>query len=381
MEINIGFFVRHFTERGTEVAIYDYAKYNEEILGNKSYIICFTEKKQKELNMPLTRISFPKFKNRFEVIEIDDICDMKELRNKKKLTHFYTLTHGGEDIYDFNNKDIWNKCKTIKHCVFNTKTQESDCYIGISDYLNKYHNTNIQVVPHIIHFPTNSIDNLRKKLNIPENAIVLGRHGGNTTFNIKYVHECIKEILIDREDIYFLFLNTDKFYEHKQIIYLEKTTDENEKQKFINTCDAMIHARSEGETFGAAVAEFSISNKPVITCNCGDLEHIKILKNKGIIYNNKEELNRIFHNIENIIKSRSDWNAYREYTPEKVMKIFKEICLDYNEFDFTYEKYKEYFRIHFKNNNMDVLTNKELWVNYNTHDKLNEKINYFLFHQ
>ena len=58
MEINIdnnilnnftvGFFVRQFT--GTEVATNDYAKYNEEILGNISYIICFTEKKQKELN-------------------------------------------------------------------------------------------------------------------------------------------------------------------------------------------------------------------------------------------------------------------------------------------------------------------------------------------
>ena len=46
--------------------------------------------------------------------------------------------------------------------------------------------------------------------------------------------------------------------------------------------------------------------------------------------------------------------------------------------NFQYEKYKEYFRIHFKNNNMDVLTNKELWVNYNTHDKFNEKINDFL---
>ena len=47
--MNIAFFVRHFTERGTEVAIYDYAKYNEEILKNNSYIVCFTEKKQQEL--------------------------------------------------------------------------------------------------------------------------------------------------------------------------------------------------------------------------------------------------------------------------------------------------------------------------------------------
>ena len=28
-------FVRHFTERGTEVAMYDYAKYNKDLLNNK----------------------------------------------------------------------------------------------------------------------------------------------------------------------------------------------------------------------------------------------------------------------------------------------------------------------------------------------------------
>lgn len=331
MKINVGFFVRQFSERGTEVATYDYAKYNEEILGNKSYIISFSEKKQKELNLSLTKTSYTKFKDRFEVIEIDDICDMKELINKKILTHFFTRSHGLSDIYDFNNT-IWNNCKTIYQCVFHTTSPQGNIYCSISNYLNDKNNTSVPVLPGHMVEPSQCIDNLRMKFNIPDSAIVLGRHGGNTTFDIEYVHECIKEIINYREDIYFLFLNTDKFYEHKQIIYLEKTIDENEKQKFINTCDAMIHARSEGETFGAAVAEFSISNKPVITCNCGDLEHIKILKNKGIIYNNKEELNRIFHNIENIITSRSDWNAYREYTPEKVMKIFKEICLDYNEF-------------------------------------------------
>ena len=40
--LNIGVFCRHFTEQGTEQAIYDYTNYNKTILGNKSYIICFT---------------------------------------------------------------------------------------------------------------------------------------------------------------------------------------------------------------------------------------------------------------------------------------------------------------------------------------------------
>lgn len=375
--LNVGFFVRQFSELGSEVAIYNYAKYNEKILGNKSYIICFTEKKQKELNLPLTRISFFKFKDRFEIIEINDINDMEEIINEKKLTHFFTRSHGLSDIFDFNNT-IWNNCKTIYQCVLNTTNPQGNIYCSIGYYLKDKDNTNTPVLPgHIVEL-SQCNDNLRIKLNIPENAIVLGRHGANTTFNIKYVHECIKEIVNNRKDIYFLFLNTDKFYEHKQIIYLEKTIDENEKQKFINTCNAMIHARSEGENFGSSVAEFSVSNKPVITCKCGNLEHIKILDNKGIIYNNKQQLNHILHHIEYIIMARNDWNAYRDYTPEKVMKIFNRICLGYNEFNFPYQKYKDYFRIKGYKNNNSELTNKELWINYNTHDKFNKEIYDFI---
>ena len=85
----------------------------------------------------------------------------------------------------------------------------------------------------------------------------------------------------------------------------------------------MIHARGMGETFGLSIAEFSIKNKPIITCNCGDLEHIKILGDKAIIYNSKEELIHIFSNIKIIINSRSDWNAYTSYLPMIIMNLFK----------------------------------------------------------
>ena len=100
------------------------------------------------------------------------------------------------------------------------------------------------------------------------------------------------------------------------------TVDILHKTKFINTCDAMIHARADGETFGLAVAEFSSKNKPIITCPVGDLEHILILKEKAIIYKSKTELMTIFENSKTLIHSREDWNAYREYTPELIMKQF-----------------------------------------------------------
>jgi hypothetical protein len=320
--MNIGFFIRHFTERGTEVAIYDYAKYNEIILNNKSYIICFTQNKQQEIGFPVERHSFNKFKLQFEVIEINDITEMPLIINKYNLSFFYTQTYGSyNDIYEFYNKNIWLNCKTIKHCVFDTTYPESDFYISISETLNSKLNTNVPVIPYIVDLP-NDNENLRKDLQIPEEAVVLGRYGGKDEFNIGITHQAIREYLELDKNIYFLFMNTNKFYEHPRIIYLDRNVDLYYKVKFINTCDAMIHARTMGETFGLAIAEFSIKNKPIITCPCGDIEHIKILGDKAIKYTNKNELIDIFKNIKNIINSRNDWNAYTLYSPEYVMNIF-----------------------------------------------------------
>ena len=323
--MNIGFFIRHFTERGTEVAIYDYAKYNEEILGNKSYIICFTQETQQKINFPTVRDSYEKFSSRFEIIEIEDINDMRQVIENYNLSFFYTLTYGaGNDIYQFNNKNIWGNCKTIKHCVFETTYSESDYYISIADFLNDKYNTKYPVIPHIV-TPSKSVENLRIELQIPQNAIVYGRHGGFNEFNISIAHDAIiKYVNSNNDNCYFLFMNTQKFYEHPRIIYLDKNVDLEFKEKFINTWDVMIHGREIGETFGLSIAEFSSKNKPVITCPCGDLEHIRILGDRAILYHNKDELFDIFCNIRQIIGMRNDWNAYSNYTPSEVMSLFRD---------------------------------------------------------
>jgi hypothetical protein len=86
----------------------------------------------------------------------------------------------------------------------------------------------------------------------------------------------------------------------------------------------MLHASSQGETFGLSVGEFSTLNKPIITsiannyCN----SHIEILGDKAIIYNNYESILSIFKNISSIIKKSDEWNAYANYEPINVMKQF-----------------------------------------------------------
>ena len=91
----------------------------------------------------------------------------------------------------------------------------------------------------------------------------------------------------------------------------------------------MIWARSEGETFGLAIAEFSLKNKPVIATkeNVHDKAHIHLLKDQALWYT-KNTLKDILMNFNKEEMSTKDWNAYKEYTPEKVMEIFKQVFID-----------------------------------------------------
>ena len=133
------------------------------------------------------------------------------------------------------------------------------------------------------------------------------------------------------------FANTKKFCENlPNIIHLEKIIDLDEKVKFINTCDAMLWGRNDGETFGLSIGEFSTKNKPIIaTPNYKlnpkvDTAHIHFLKEKGVWYNqnNLYEILTTFITEENRLDiQQKDWNAFKEFTPEKVMKIFEKVFI------------------------------------------------------
>jgi len=199
-------------------------------------------------------------------------------------------------------------------------------YTPIGQNVNYLQGTNFPVLPHIVTLPDCN-KNLRNELNIPNDAIVFGRYGGKNTFDIQFVYDVIKKILEERNDIYFLFLNTNEFYKHKNIIYLPVNCDMVYKRKFINTCDALLHARDSGESFGLTCGEFAICEKPVITYGkSNDKEHLLILKDKAVIYNSPEE---VYDILNTFTKDKYDVknNGYMFYTPENVMNIFKNICL------------------------------------------------------
>jgi hypothetical protein len=308
------FHQEHLSERGTSIALYDYADYNEKLLNNISIILY---KKNHRLTHPkMTQ----HFQSRFKCIEYENIEEIKNIVNNQGIYAFYNIV--GENVklplYD---------CRNLTHSVFSGVMLHGDVHCAISEVVSSF----MKVVPHMIslsiekHNPYR--DNMRYELGIPDDAIVIGRHGGKNSFDINYVKEAVIQLVNENENIWFIFLNTQCFIKHDRVIHLDTTIEEYLKCKFILTCDAMLHASILGETFGLAVGEFSVCNKPIITTDTGKLKHLQILGDKAIIYKDIDSLKQLIINIKPILYERDDWNAYNEYSPEKVMKIFNDVFL------------------------------------------------------
>jgi hypothetical protein len=318
----IAFLSNKLTLRGTEITLYDYADYNEKILGNKSIIITRDyEKIKHEYDVDIQ--SYQKFQSRFQMEYYDKYNAQKELDDiveENQIDYLYIIKAGDRDGL------ISTKCKNLIHCVFSTNEPHGDVYSVVGQTVNNMAGTNYPVVPHMIILPDINTD-LREELQIPKNAIVFGRYGGKETFDIPFAHAVIKYILEYRNDIYFLFMNTNVFYNHKNIIYLPGNACMEHKRKFINTCDALLHARSGGETFGITCGEFAVCEKPVITWkNTRENEHLLILKDKAVMYENGNELFDILNTF-TVNKYDMKNNGYMFYTPENVMRIFQQVYL------------------------------------------------------
>jgi hypothetical protein len=327
--MKVAFHTYQLGERGTEVCLYKYAKYNQEILGNESLIISTSSRPTPSLDL---------FEKEFETILYPEIWvnDGKNLQLRRKLesvvsergiTHFYSMK-GGE-----NDGILPGNTKSIAHCVFMMHEPHGDVYAGISKYVSDKFGGTFPYVDYIVENEFPGIDDLRDQLGIPRDAIVIGRHGGTDTFDLNFAKEAIIDSL-ERSDLYFIFMNTDRFYNHERIIHLPYSFDIKVKSRFVETCDAMIHARSGGETFGLSIGEFSAKNKPIITCNSldkfrgHDTAHLDFLGPDGIYYKDRQSLKDILMGIDKKYISEKNWDVYSErFSPKNVMKQFNEVFL------------------------------------------------------
>jgi hypothetical protein len=315
----IGFYLPHLDLQGTGVSLYDYAFFNQTLLGNKS--VMFYDEEHPSTH-PLVKEKFQKAMETISVPGRENMPALASLCNESKIDALYFSKCGRQ-----HDGRYIDNIPTFIHANGAQHEPHGTVYAYVSKWLSDHcSGGTIPYVSHIINLP--SIDqDLRSKFNIPQNGIVFGRTGGTYSWNIPFVNDVIREIVNIKNNYYFLFVNTTPFIQHERVLFIEPFSDLLLKRKFINTCNAMIHARQEGESFGIAVGEFSFCNKPVITyIQSPEKNHIVTLGDKGLYYSDYNSLKNIF--LDPSLFFNRDFNAYKNYVPEKVMYYFNEVFLN-----------------------------------------------------
>ena len=307
--MKIAFHSNQLGIRGTEVALYDYALGNRDILGNESIIIS-------DANADLT--SLDKFKTQFPVYLYNDFSEVESIIYNENIDAIYWIKAG------FNDGKLVNNAKNLVHSVFKHNDVHGDVYAYVSEWLSdEMSNGELPYVPHMVNLPKHNLD-YREPFGLKDKFII-GWYGGDN-FELPFSKQAVIDVAKERDDVVFLFMNCTPFTSESNIYFIKGTTNLDEKVAFINTCDVMIHSRERGETFGLTVAEFSTFGKPIITySNSPERNHINILGDNGIYYTNYNDLYKILSEIDSSVKG---YNCYTDFTPEKVMNKFKEVFLD-----------------------------------------------------
>ena len=312
----IAFHSNQISMTGSEVALYDYAANNEVVLNNKSIVVYDKNNKNNCID------TIEKFRNRFDVFGYESRHEIDNLISACGANLLYMLKSGK------NDRLLSNIIPTMVHAVFPTNPSQMHgaSYAFVSEWLSRNcSNFKIPCVPHIVDLPAEQ-SNLRQKLRIPASAKVLGCYGGRRSFDVRCAISAVNNLLSTSKYIYFIFMNIEKFLDHPQAIFLTGSADLVYKSKFINSCDVMLHARRQGESFGLACGEFSFKNKPVITyAYCKHTHHFDVLGDKGFYYKNERHLIDIINSIDINSSKNTNWDQYSSrYNAEAVMALFDE---------------------------------------------------------
>ncbi|MDR3495238.1 MAG: hypothetical protein P4L82_11615 [Ancalomicrobiaceae bacterium] len=313
--MHVLFHAEQLALRGTETAVFDYARYNEDVLGHRSTIVY---QRTSPRNIPAV---VEHFAARFPLVGYDAFSEVDGIAERLKADLFHILKSGR------NDGRVIASAPTAVHAIFakSPSQRHGDRYAFVSEYLsNKCSGGRIPFVPHMIDLPAID-DDLRAELAIPPDATVLGGYGGNECFDIAFVHRVVARTLEKRPDLWFVFMNFNRFLDHDRAIFLAGNSARDFKVKLINTCDAMLYARNDGETFGLACGEFSIRNRPVMAYAFSKEKcHIDILGSKGLIYRNERDLERMVLGFAPADARSGDWDCYSQrFNPKTVMEIFE----------------------------------------------------------
>jgi hypothetical protein len=304
--------------RGSENALWDYANLNETVLGNQS-VICHPSELGKAENP-----TFAKWKARFPLLPYRTRNELSRKIKERGVEVLYQIKPGPFDGF------VVPGVKNCIHSMFLSDEFHGDCFAYVSRWASRVMTgQENSFIPHFVpKFVSNR--NLRGKLGIPIGAKVFGRHGASDTFNIPFVWRAVEEHARSRPADHFVFLNTEPIRgteKLKNVHYLAPTIDAEEKAHFLATCDAMLHARWHGETFGLAVGEFAALGKPVITFSeSRERAHLEMLGNQALLYRSPSELAEILREFRPHRTQGTDYETFGN--PRVVMELFQKKFLN-----------------------------------------------------
>jgi hypothetical protein len=313
--------------RGVTNSTVDYAEFNEKILGNESALAYNGNFTEKGLDIYSQDKVIRKLSKKYEVISYSSPEELNQISKRFDVVYAQKAGDKAPPFVDTT--------KFVVHTVFQYHQPHGDVYAYISEWLAKEIKKNYKLktqppfVPYIVDMPTpdhRGGSYLRTRLGIPKNKFVYGRHGGFFTFDLPGVKKVISKVVQENPNIVFLFANTQRFFEHPNIYYLEPFFGNQMKSNFIAACDAMIHGRRLGESFGNSIAEFLFFDKPVLAWEGGyDRNHANWLEPYGLLYSEKN-LEKMMLDLPN--RPKQDYKGIvAQYSPEEVMKKFKEVYL------------------------------------------------------
>jgi hypothetical protein len=302
-------------ERGVAVALYDYAFHARALLGVEPVILhdasgSVDDEQVSRFARAFTVRPYDGAERRLEAIE-DERVDVAYVLKTERAR--YPLSSAR---------------RTAVHEVFRFFNPHGDAYAYISAWLaaaaaaSRY-----PAVPHIVD-PLKPLGNLRSEYGVPADAVVVGRHGASSQFNVPFVKSAIEAALVARPDLWVMLLNTDRFSNHERIVHVPRPPDRQRVADFVASCDIGLNARRGGESFGLAIAEFLAQDKPVLVWRGGrDRNHLVLVDDVRMQYRTAEDLTRALVAFE----PRPGGGAWRKrvepFTPEAVMPLFARVFL------------------------------------------------------
>lgn len=193
----------------------------------------------------------------------------------------------------------------------------------------------------------NGVGDLKKELGISDDYLIFGRIGRKDNFHpitLNCLHKFkkmgfkFKYLIIGACDQAINRINELNLED--DCIIIETTNDDLFIDKFHNSLDVFLHYRSDGETFGTAIAQSMMYGNPVISHHAGFDAQTEIISNGGYVSNNEDDY------LNELIKLVTNKDYYTT-----ISNNAKKRSLDFDEHTVCLKIEELYINLHKKINN------------------------------